>query len=707
MLFPNQTKLEIDDADHLHLLLSAETAWIPWELVTGREPSGELLDPLALRSGLLRQLAPEPGRAARPAAVRPVGKRALVIGDPPSGSGRLARLPEARREAQRVADVLSSPGADYEVRRCIYGDDEDGGRELASEIRDAFFDQHYRIVHIAAHGIIDDDDPDRSGVVIGPGQVIGPYHFAQRTVTPDLVFLNCCHLGRFDGAAVVGGGGGVASAGGGASAGAGASAGGGASAGAVGGAGTGLGPGEERPDDLPPGVVRPDVVRPGQDPHRRYPELAAQLAHRLMDTGVRAVVAAGWAIDDRAAARFADTFYEAMLEGWAFGEAVRQARRAAAEGGRSNTWGAYQCWGDPDFQLAGTRPPSGSGTPHILSAQHLVRLLRSTAQRAGDSTTEAELERLVGELRALEGRNVDFQRFPIVREAFAEAYAEAGDFESAVHWYREAIASGREPARATLRAIEQLANMEVRLAVGRHRSSEWEAGRVEEGAEALFDLAAKRLAQLHDLGETAERHALRGSLLKKRATTLESAADRREMSARSAEAYRAAWELWSSDGEGPALRGDWIYYGCLAVQMARLAASPQARQLPPESQEILERLIEARRQLAEGASEGDYWERARIADIDATQIVAGRLLTEDVVVGPDGAVMAVTDGDGREVSRPAAQVIAEEFQRAFSIRSTVRQRRSPIDHYRDLGILLANDEERSVAERIADNLGGR
>ena len=43
-----------------------------------------------------------------------------------------------------------------------------------------------------------------------------------------------------------------------------------------------------------------------------------------MAMGVRAVVAAGWAVDDRAAAEFARAFYDRMLDGESFGPAVPQ-----------------------------------------------------------------------------------------------------------------------------------------------------------------------------------------------------------------------------------------------------------------------------------------------------------------------------------------------------------------------------------------------
>ena len=53
--------------------------------------------------------------------------------------------------------------------------------------------------------------------------------------------------------------------------------------------------------------------------------LASSMAQVLINKGVKAVVAAGWAVNDEAARLFATTFYRKMLEGERFGGAVFQA----------------------------------------------------------------------------------------------------------------------------------------------------------------------------------------------------------------------------------------------------------------------------------------------------------------------------------------------------------------------------------------------
>src|SRR5215471_10400533 len=77
----------------------------------------------------------------------------------------------------------------------------------------------------------------------------------------------------------------------------------------------------------------------------------------------------GWV----AAIAFATTFYEALLRGERFIDAVAVARGKAFEFD-GNTWAAYQCYGDPDWRLAGrgdwstkTRKAAPDEFDHIAS----------------------------------------------------------------------------------------------------------------------------------------------------------------------------------------------------------------------------------------------------------------------------------------------------------------------------------------------------
>ncbi|MGH2720200.1 MAG: CHAT domain-containing protein [Actinomycetota bacterium] len=307
LLLPNELKYDLATIDNLHLLVDASAAGYPWEaLVDSRPDTGER--PLALRIGLLRQFAEPLAREARFLVRRPTGNQALVIGNPPAGS-RDPDLPAACAEARAVANLLQSgdDGDAYVVRSLTWDDGEATAVGLPpadagpgwTHVVNALFQHEYRIVHIAAHGAFDSEHPARSGVAIGPDRFLTAQVVEQLPVVPELVFLNCCHAG------VIAAPGGAQTAG--------------------------------------PAV-------PG---HR----FAASVARQLMDIGVRAVVAAGWAVEEDAASAFASAFYEHMLtKGRRFGEAVLEARRAARATSDSMTWAAYQCYGDPAFTLAAAGP---------------------------------------------------------------------------------------------------------------------------------------------------------------------------------------------------------------------------------------------------------------------------------------------------------------------------------------------------------------
>lgn len=674
LLFPNSKKLEIDETDNLHLLVGEDTAWIPWEMVTGRSATGELQEPLALRSGLLRQLVPN--ESHEPSQIlSPTEKSALVIGDPPGNPNLYARLPGARDEARAVFELLSDERAGYTVTDCVFDDGDAPSDDIAARIRNQFFGRHYRIIHIAAHGHFETasehaaasasetgrSSSAKNGVVIGPNHVLSATDFRQRLVAPDLVFLNCCHLGRIDGMA------------------------------------------SSQTDD------EKGSDSPGRVP---YSELAASVAYQLMKSGVKAVVAAGWAVNDAAAKAFAETFYELMLSGATFGEAVKNARQAAADFSRSNTWGAYQCWGDPDFQFIDTGSPTQPGPPTVMSSHHLCRLLDIEVTRAGNVVSTSGVRSIAENLEQLsavadrEGYGKDLA----VCEGFGNAYAEIGDFDRAVDWYQKVVSDKDAKATASIAAIEQLVNMEARLAVLKHRESkDGRTWQVKEGPQKLFERAQPRLTHLDNIKRTVERCTLRGSLNKKWASTIDRTTHPDiwlEKVHASHAAYMHGWNLATEDDiTGSRLE---VYAGCMALLLsAVLADSPEFTAKDREkADEVLAKLKETRAErratLRRG---GDYWARAEIVDIDAAQIVSQRWLTELVAREASGDLKKVTRTKGGHsdgaAAQPASELIVNGFKEAFAVRSTTRQRLSPSDNYTDLAVLLPTKEERDVAREIA------
>ena len=307
-----------------------------------------------------------------------------------------------------------------------------------------------RVLHIAAHGQYS-DNPFESGVVIGDDEYFTTANVAAMRRVPEFVFLNCCHLGKL--------GAGAAS-------------------------------------------------------QTAFPALAASLAEGFMSAGVRAVIAAGWSVDDAAGLTFARTFYERFLAGELFGEAVRAARLETwSRHSTTSTWGAFQCYGSPEYRLRSTvsaERPRFAKPP--VSRGELIARLRSLAERAGGASA-AELTRLVDEFRAQKTMILEGGRWNDgeTLAELANLAAKLEEFTEAIELYRQALHVAK--ALAPLQAVEQLANMlgreAPRLAVAKGSGAA-------EQAIALFVEAIEWLDWLDEkLPPTDERLALRGSVHKR------------------------------------------------------------------------------------------------------------------------------------------------------------------------------------------------
>ena len=240
-------------------------------------------------------------------------------------------------------------------------------------------------------------------------------------------------------------------------------------------------------------------------------EFAANIAEALIRVGVRCVIAAGWAVEDGPAEKFATAFYASLLGGARFIEAVGAARAATwAINHQGNTWAAYQCYGDPEWTWRregadAQRPPPRPGDEFsgVASPMSLVLALETLAIRSqyGGAMSSLQLDKL---------RYLEAEFAPLwgdkgaVAEAFGIGYESANAIDKAIDWFRAALAA--EDGRATFRAAEQLGNLLVRR------------------GEKLVDLAAARddinggieqLQRVAAVQPTIEREGLLGSAYKR------------------------------------------------------------------------------------------------------------------------------------------------------------------------------------------------
>ncbi len=510
MLLPNRLRELSQRQDDLVVLVDETSARFPWELLEDRwSHNGR---PPAVAAGLVRQLK---AQDFRPHPAHAVAPRALVVGNPDLGGWPdFADLRGAREEAERVAQVLRERG--YRVLDII-----DQGPDV---ILNGLHKDAWRILHLAGHGVHDYPLPGPagsrplSGMVIGRDTLLTPGDIGQMRWVPELVFINCCHLGK-------------------------------------------TGP-----------KVAPQ--------HNR---LAANLAVEFIRMGVKAVVAAGWAVDDAAARAFAETFYAHLLDGVPFGAAVRAAREEVwTRFPDVNTWGAYQCYGDPSFRLRGDGclPLSPLARRYYAPGQLVADLYNHTESvrmqirnRGDDPEALAALRQGIDDLFAAipdDRREVWLARADVAA-AVGLAWGETRAYAEAVNWLDKALRA--DTGDCSLRALEQRNAFRVRLA-----GEQWQAlrgqpeGPDKEGRrQALveqIDEAINELAAVCRRAATVERLTLLGNACRRLAWLDTGARGRLEALANMAAYYRQALdkvaegtgatgaETGAEMGQGGADRGD-------------------------------------------------------------------------------------------------------------------------------------------------------
>jgi hypothetical protein len=319
----------VEFRDHLRsdapvvFLVDSTTARIHWEMVA----QSELADPpedrrntvgesyfLGTARALTRQLrstfAPPPEPPPPPRRIL----RVLVVADPAED----AHLPGAEEEGVEIADLFESFNTVHrrsenriEVVRLL------GPREATrtNVLRELIL-RSYDVLHYAGHCVYEPPDGANSGWIFTGDERITANELTRIDRIPKFVFSNACESG-----------------------------------------------------------ITPDRSE------ERTVELAPSFAEAFFARGVSNFVCTAWPVNDVAARRFALTLYASLigvpLEGSDFPDwplpmhtAMTRARQAIVESGDGAlTWGAYQHYGNPYFQLfdaesmqaAGSTPGEATG----------------------------------------------------------------------------------------------------------------------------------------------------------------------------------------------------------------------------------------------------------------------------------------------------------------------------------------------------------
>lgn len=345
--------------------------------------------------------------------------------------------------------------------------------------------------------------------------------------------------------------------------------------------------------------------------------LAASVAEELINMGVKAIVAAGWAVDDSAAVTFASTFYGEMLERRAtFGDAVRSARDAVFRNHSStNTWAAYQCYGNPGFSLADAEERDDDGGPgEFCSKREYVDDFRTLSARAtalAGSSDPKKRQSLRTQLTERVANLPAAWRDGEMLTHIAFAWRDIGDFQKAV----EALESAFADSSATMpvKGLEQLVNMLARLAVQRHREGDAAAKagdetlastRFKERDEAI-GRATQRMKLFEKLPSSRERSALLGSAAKRLATVAPTKEEREKMLLEAAERYEEAARLPAKPDDNPA----YPVLNSVAIRWL----------LEPDTQGLASQIDEWKDLVEQWNDHADHWKRVSWADYHFTR----------------------------------------------------------------------------------------
>ena len=497
MLLPNRLKELAPQQEGLVLIVDEASARYPWELLENRwSHNGK---PPAVSAGLIRQLKTSVFRSS---PVHTTKLNALIIGNPNlSEWSSFPDLGGAREEAQKVSELLNLNG----FQTIDYID------ANADDILSGLHRDEWRVLHLAGHGVhdfeinkVDPSVPERlnnttqstsekkklvSGMVIGKNTFLTPGDIEQMRWVPELVFINCCYLGKTQSVS-------------------------------------------ERP----------------------YGVLAANLAAQFIYMGVKAVVAAGWAVNDEAGLAFADSFYKKMLLGMSFGDAVRLAREENWNNFKTlNTWGAYQCYGDPDYCLinkGSVWTPSTKKKTYYAPTELLTDLKNDTAfirmQFNDKRKTGAELDNLkqIIDCRLAsipEAKQKAWLAREDVKIAFGFAYGELRAWNEAIQYLESALQAGN--TECSVKVMEQLTNFRVRLA-----SQQWNQANttgdetVQNQCRSDIEKAIKALEPLCEFFPTSERFSIMGSAYKRLARMQSNKKSLQNTLEKMAHYYREAYE---------------------------------------------------------------------------------------------------------------------------------------------------------------------
>jgi len=423
-------------------------------------------------------------------------------------------------------------------------------RNTAPHILMKLVSQKHKIIHLAGHGVFQYGLRKVTGMVIGDNSFLTPGQIAGMSSAAELVFVNCCYLGQIN--------------------------------------------------------SLEEVTSQNRN------KFAANIGTQLINNGVRAVLVAGWAVDDAAALEFAKQFYQNMFEGICFGEAVKRARKKIYEefGSRTNTWGAFQCYGDPFFKLQNETAYTGQKNEFLISEEYEIELQNLLEQiQTNEYETEYVLSR-VKEIEAITTRSATGN--DRIMEVSACIYASLGAYEDACRCFSNLMQS--EKSQFSVHALEQYCSLRIKRV-----DQEFKLGKTNlDTSVKLIDDVIAELKALLLFGSTSERWNILGNAYKLRLFML-GEGKKKEMLAALEPAITAYFNASEKSKHlDPFSLTNWL---TLLQLKLIVEGSTSIKDIPLQARKALE--FQFAKLEKEGQSDQDYNSISLAATIALTQFILG------------------------------------------------------------------------------------
>ncbi|MBK7439756.1 MAG: CHAT domain-containing protein [Saprospiraceae bacterium] len=328
-------------------------------------------------------------------------------------------------------------------------------RKKGLEILNHLYNHEYKILHVAGHGTISEKNINETGIVLDNGMYITPGMLRNMSKLPEFVFVNCCYSG---------------------------------------------------------------TVEPGKEKlyQQRY-GFAANVGTQLISMGVHAVVVAGWPVNDDAALLFSKTFYDLMLAGKTFGDAVRQAREACWDKYEyaNNTWGAYQCYGDQWYRMVSSQNDRKTSKNYFTRDQVAIDLYNLHSETRDRMIIPEALENKLNDIL----KNAESSQFidSSILEMKANILSELNLIDKAIVSYEYLRALNYSDF--SVKSLEQSCNLRMKHLLIKVMADKSIKPQI---IESEIDHILKDLDLLIRIGTTPERLSILGSAHKKIAMIYES-----------------------------------------------------------------------------------------------------------------------------------------------------------------------------------------